>query len=140
MTTHHNKPTSSPLNLGLSSYYYPQNALDRNIAQFCERGDETPADRYFGDREWRTVYAEWQRTRAPGGLHPRLMDYYKERLRSLGYAEVLRDDETGDEPLIRNSDRNAPLYRLLFASKHPLGHEFWHKVTQRDLHGQRRLL
>ena len=68
------------------------------------------------------------------------MDYYKGKLISLGYKEVLSDDETGDEPLMRNSVRNAPLYRLLFASKHELGNEFWHKVTRRDVHGQQRLL
>jgi len=53
--------------------------------------------------------------------------------------KVRRDDEVGDEPLMRNAKKNAPLYRLLFASKHPLGSEFWHNVTRRDIHGQRRL-
>jgi hypothetical protein len=48
------------------------------------------------------------------------MDHYKANLQKLGYEEVLRDDEVGDEPLIRNAKKNAPLYRLLFASKHPL--------------------
>ncbi|MBI4673980.1 MAG: three-Cys-motif partner protein TcmP [Chloroflexi bacterium] len=31
------------------------------------------------------------------------------------------------------------LYRLLFASKNPLGDKFWKEVIQRDVHGQRRL-
>lgn len=66
------------------------------------------------------------------------MDYYKEKLRRLGYSEVRRDDETGDEPLIRNS-KNAPLYRLLFASKHARGNDFWQKITRRDKSGQTRL-
>ncbi len=64
------------------------------------------------------------------------MDHYKDNLKQLGYKEVLRDDETGDEPLIRNSQKNAPLYRLLFASKHPLGNDFWHKVVSRNVYGQ----
>ena len=51
-----------------------------------------------------------------------------------GHAEALRD-----EPLMRNAARKAPLYRLLFASKHPLGTRFWQEVTKRDVYGQRRL-
>ncbi len=43
------------------------------------------------------------------------------------------------EPLIRNIVRQAPLYRLLFASKHPLGQEFWENIVQRNVYGQRRL-
>ena len=66
------------------------------------------------------------------------MDLYKGNLSRIGYKEVLRDDEVNDEPLMRNV-RGAPLYRLLFASKHELGHDFWHKITMRDLKGQRRL-
>jgi hypothetical protein len=57
----------------------------------------------------------------------------------VGYQEVRRDDEVGDEPLMRNVKRKAPLYRLLFASKHPLGETFWRAITRRDVHGQARL-
>ena len=66
------------------------------------------------------------------------MDYYKQKLQELGYKEVFRDDEVGDEPLMRNA-KKGPLYRLLFASKHPLGQKFWRAVTRRDVHGQTRL-
>ena len=53
------------------------------------------------------------------------MDLYKQKLRRLGYQEVFHDDEIGDEPLMRRTaEKNAPLYRLLFASKHPLGNKF----------------
>ena len=38
------------------------------------------------------------------------MDLYKSKLRTLGYQEVFRDDEIGDEPLMRNAEKNAPLY------------------------------
>ena len=42
-------------------------------------------------------------------------------------------------PLMRNAKHRAPLYRLLFASKHPLGHDFWGAITRRDVHGQQLL-
>lgn len=119
--------------------FYPQNALTRNIERLVASDAPNKADRFFGDRDWRSVYLR-HRGKNIGYVHRELMDYYKKRLVELDYSEVLRDDETGDEPLMRNAKKNAPLYRLLFASKHPLGNKFWHDVTRRDVHGQLRLL
>ena len=118
---------------------YPQGTLNRNMHQAFETEGQTSIDDFFGDLEWRQIYRDWQDSGAPLGIHRQLIDFYKERLQDLGYTEVLRDDQVGDEPLIRNARRRAPLYRLLFASKHPLGHDFWHKVTRRNVHGQARL-
>lgn len=115
--------------------HYPQMGLARSMPQAIELDDESKVDLFFGGREWREIYRRWQSKR---GLHRRLIDHYKKKLRNLGYEEVLRGDEP--EPLIRNEKRRAPLYRLVFASKHPLGHNFWRAVTSRDVHGQRRLL
>jgi len=118
---------------------YPQGGLNRYMRQAFETEGQTSVDEFFGDRAWRRIYQDWQNSGAPLGPHRQLIDFYKERLQELGYTEVLRDDQVGDEPLIRNARRRAPLYRLLFASKHSLGHDFWHKVTRRDVHGQARL-
>ena len=95
-------------------------------------------DRFFGDRDWRKTHKRYH-DKEEQFIHRRLMDHYKEKLQHLGYKEVLRDDEVGSEPLIRNAKTKAPLYRLLFASKHPLGQKFWHEVTRRDVHGQAHL-
>ncbi|MCL4530424.1 MAG: hypothetical protein M1282_13555, partial [Chloroflexi bacterium] len=56
-----------------------------------------------------------------------------------GYAEVkdVEDYET-TEPVMRNT-KQAPLYRLLFASKHERGHDFWKEVIKRDASGQAEL-
>jgi three-Cys-motif partner protein len=118
---------------------YPQYGLNRNMRQAFETTGQTRVDDFFGDRAWRKIYQDWQKGGAPPGLHRRLIDFYREGLQDLGYKEVLRADQVGEVPLIRNVRRRAPLYRLLFASKHPLGHDFWHKVTRRDVHGQTRL-
>jgi hypothetical protein len=40
---------------------------------------------------------------------------------------------------MRNTEKNAPLYRLLFASKNYLGNKLWREATSRDVDGQRRL-
>jgi len=118
--------------------HYPQMGLNRNMRQaFAAEGD-TMVDLFFGGRDWRKIYQKCQ-NKGIYFSHRQLLDHYKEKLQDLGYKEILRDDEVGDEPLIRNSKRSAPLYRLLFASKHVLGHEFWQEVTRRNVHGQTRL-
>jgi three-Cys-motif partner protein len=117
--------------------HYPQRGLTRNMGAFIRADETTPADLFFGGTEWREIYERYQ-SREEGFLHRELMDHYKGKLQQLGYRQVFRDDETGDEPLTRNS-RHTPLYRLLFASKNPLGNDFWQKVTRRDAHGQIRL-
>jgi len=48
--------------------------------------------------------------------------------------------QTVREPLIRNTERNAPLYRLIFASKHSLGNKIWNEVTKKNYYGQQNLL
>ncbi len=118
---------------------YPQGGLNRVMPQAIEEDGDTLVDNFFGGKDWRTIYQDWRVSRGTD-LHWRLLDLYKSRLQGIGYKEVKRDDEIGDEPLMRNAKRNAPLYRLLFASKHALGNQFWHKVTRRDVHGQLRLL
>lgn len=118
---------------------YPQYSLNRAMKPAFDCAIDTAVDRFFGDHSWREVYRNWLVNR-PTGLHRQLIDLYRIKLQDLGYSEVRRGDEIGDEPLIRNVKRNAPLYRLLFASKHPLGEKFWHAITQRDLHGQLRLM
>jgi len=119
--------------------HYPEGGLNRAMGRTFEVAADTAVDRFFGGREWRAIYTAW-RVHRRGVLHRQLMDLYRAGLGSLGYVEVRRADQVGDEPLMRNVAKNAPLYRLLFASKHPLGEEFWRAVTRRDVYGQRRLL
>jgi three-Cys-motif partner protein len=118
--------------------HYPQMGLTREMPNAFKEEKVTAVDAFFGDIEWRRIYGDSRRKGEPF-IHRQLMDFYKEKLKKLGYQEVLRDDEVNDEPLIRNAKTNAPLYRLIFASKHSLGHAFWRKVTRRDVHGQARL-
>jgi three-Cys-motif partner protein len=114
---------------------YPEGGLNRLMPQASQTDAETSIDRFFGDRAWRAIYREAMEGRS-SGLHGKLIELLRQRLATLGYQEVRRDDEVGDEPLMRNAQRNAPLYRLLFASKDPLGKEFWRKITRRNVHGQ----
>ena len=117
--------------------HYSQGGLNRLMKQMFEAQTTTLVDRFFGGRGWRRIYEEYQRG-AIRFLHRELINHYKRDLQKLGY-HVRLDEETGYEPLIRNAERRAPLYRLLFASKHPLGSNFWEEVTRRDVYGQGRL-
>lgn len=118
---------------------YPQVGLNRCMSKVYHEDGENSVDSFFGTQEWRIIYLSYRRNHKPF-LHRELIDLYKSQLKEIGYQEVKRGDEAGvDEPLIRNIQTNAPLYRLIFASKSPLGEKFWHAVTQSDIYGQKRL-
>jgi three-Cys-motif partner protein len=120
--------------------HYSQNGLTRNLERCYSSQSETIIDRFFGDRKWRDVYKKVSEKKEMIGPHRALIDYYKSKLRDLGYVVINDSEELIREPLIRNTKRNAPLYRLIFASKHPLGNKIWNEVTKKDVYGQGRLL
>jgi three-Cys-motif partner protein len=119
--------------------HYPQMGIARYIPHAYEK-DSYPnkLDEFFGDQGWRNIY-ESHRKKGSRKFHRDLMDYYKGRLQDFGYVHVQRDDETGIEPLVKNAQTNSPLYRLIFASKHKKGEDFWRAVTRKEPSGQKRL-
>ena len=117
--------------------HYPLMGMHRYADRAFKTEAPTKVDVFFGGPEWRAVYDECH---AGPDLHTRLLSLYKNSLGKLGYQEIIEEQQAGYVPLIRNTRRNAPLYHLLFASKHPLGHDFWDKVTRRNVYGQGRLL
>lgn len=117
--------------------YYPQMGFTRYIRKASLEEGQTAIDLFFGGREWRDVYNQMH---GKGKLQRAMIDLYKSKLRDLGYTEIFQGgEELGSEPLISDKKRNVSLYRLLFASKHNLGHKFWKEVIKRDVYGQRRL-
>lgn len=118
---------------------YPQNGLARNMGKVYQASSDSKVDDFYGTREWRIIYSRYKNQNR-SKLDRELIDLYKTRLHNLGYLDIKHGYETGgNEPLMRNTKRNAVIYRLIFASKHPLGEKFWNAVTKRDVHGQRRL-
>lgn len=117
---------------------YPQGGFNRFARQSLQKQEKTAIDDFFGDYQWRDIFRAQQHGTTSKGLHRQLIDLYKRKLNQMGYVEVMGGDEILQtvEPLMRNS-RQAPLYRLLFASKHQLGLNFWKEVTARDMYGQR---
>jgi three-Cys-motif partner protein len=118
--------------------YYSQYGLNINFKNCYRAKGETDIDRFFGSTEWRKSYEKWQIKGSMAGIHRELIDHYKQNLLSLGYVDIFEQDP-GVEPLMRNT-KQAPLYRLIFASKNKRGNDFWKVVTERDLYGNKRLL
>ena len=114
---------------------YPEGGLNRYMRQANQAACNTVVDAFFGTREWRAIYDRRQ-TSQYRRVHRELLDLYRSKLADVGYVDIRQSEE----PLMRNVVRRAPLYRLLFASKHELGERFWREVTQRNVYGQRRLL
>jgi three-Cys-motif partner protein len=105
--------------------------LTRNVPLVMQ--GRTPGDRldaFFGDDgEWRQVVAS-----SPlGTAGQALTDYYCDRLGTIGYGHVAQL-----HVLMKNS-KNAPLYRVILAGKHPLAAEFFKRISKIEYSGQRTL-
>jgi len=109
-------------------------AIKRNIEKFL-RQQESPLDEFMGDRNWRIIYeCEKLNTLNNHERKKRLITLYKENLKKLGYVSIKSEDEI----LIKSSQKRLPLYYILFASKHSLGHKFWSAVSEIEPTGQQK--
>jgi three-Cys-motif partner protein len=106
-------------------------AINRNIDKFIKKEDSL-LDSFMGDRRWRNLYSS---KLSGDSIENSLIDLYRDNLKTIGYQEI----KSADEILIKSSKRALPLYYLLFASKHPLGHRFWSSISEIEPTGQRKL-
>ena len=114
---------------------YPERmALKRNIKKFLKTKKENPLDRWIGDTGWREEYEGTLRQSGDAKAVRAILEYYRRKLKGLGY----RYFRSGEEITVRTSER-LPLYLLLFASKHSLGHELWAKIGAIGPNGQTKL-
>lgn len=101
----------------------------RNVQRTYLPDPDSNLDRFLGpDSNWRD---EWSALGDPTGVNGRRLFatiYQRQLQRLLGYQGF------GEKVI---SGPNGPMYRLIFASKHPRGLEFWDKVTRKDRSGQR---
>lgn len=122
-------------------YLFPEGmAAKRNLQKFIGQ-EHSPLDEVLGTRAWRDTVAPhlrheldpeayWNRVGRP------LVGTLRDQLADLGYESI----RLGSEILAVRNRKNVPLYYLVFASKHALGHRFWHAISSADPAGQRRLL
>jgi len=102
-----------------------------NLHQYTQ--SETNAlSRFVGSTGWMERYR--QSPMSFDQVCSEIAKEYLANLEQLGYRSV----DSGWIPV--KTDQNVLLYYLLFASKHPKGNEFWHKIRRIDPYGQRSLL
>jgi spore photoproduct lyase len=117
---------------------YPEGMdIKRNLSKYIKR-PHSILDDYIGDKDWRLLFPKNikdinQMTSA--NIEKNLIDHYKKNLTKLSYKEI----KSGDEILIKSSQKRLPLYYLLFASKHPLGYKFWKEISKITPTGQIKL-
>jgi three-Cys-motif partner protein len=121
-------------------YLFPDGMdVRRNLERFLEA--DARLDNVLGTTEWRErmkdqlkQYPMLDETGICPGATTLILRTFKDQLAKLGYVEVL----SGEEIRFKNR-KQAPLYKLVFASKHPRGHEFWKKIQTIEAWGQRKM-
>lgn len=101
--------------------------LLRNISQYVNE-QQSKVDRMLGPRcDWRRAFAELP-DQSPPKVRELFENLYQQQVRTqLGYAALRTKQISGP---------HGPLYRLIYASKHERGLEFWDKVGRKDRGGQ----
>lgn len=96
---------------------------NRNLKPHYLNPSNQTIDRFIGTSKWRE---EWQKIELIQSFDIFLTNMYGQNMQELGY------DYPGIEntQLIRSADKNLPLYRLAFFSRHGLGEKLW-KETKR---------
>ena len=105
---------------------FSTSGITRNAGQLVEREEDTIIDRFFGTRDWRSVYKQAY----SGGnsvVRRELIDFYLSRLKDMGYVQTRR--QKNPEKEFKNQ-RNIQIYTMIFASKHDLGIKFWNSAVQ----------
>jgi three-Cys-motif partner protein len=86
-------------------------------------------DAFFGTTAWKSDPRYQGSTGKP--TLSGLLACYREQLATIGYQDRLAAREI---PVVNS--RNAIMYLMAFFSKHPLGYEFWDRITTEDQDGQ----
>jgi three-Cys-motif partner protein len=91
---------------------------NRNLQPYYLNPNNKTIDNFLGTSEWRE---EWQKVALIKSFDVFLTNMYGKNMQELEY------DYPGiqNTQLIRSLDKNLPLYRLAFFSRHKLGGRFW---------------
>lgn len=103
----------------------------RNVRKYYSKQEHSKLDAVLGEgSNWRKRWNDLPNQTRQNTCQL-FSDIYKDQLqRHLGYEHF-------GEKIMRS--QNSPLYRIIFASRNPLGLKFWNKATSRDVSGQREL-
>lgn len=104
---------------------FPTQPVKRNLHHYLKPDNQT-LDRALGTDAWR------KNVRSPSDVHL-VLDVLISQLENLGYTG------TRNRTISVKNSTNTELYRLIFASKHPLGDKIWGSITSTTARGQRGL-
>ena len=102
---------------------FSTSGITRNAGLAAANEDDTTVDRFFGTREWRTIYDEI-RNQDSSVVRRTLIDFYLRRLKDMGYVETVPQEKEF------KNQRNVQIYTMIFASKNDLGIKFWNGAIQ----------
>lgn len=119
-------------------YLFPEGMdVKRNLETYLSQS-KSPLDEVLGTKEWRSRVTRlipelqegepWEEVTGP------IVDIFRNQVLALGYADV----KLRSQVVVRNR-KNVPLYYLVFASRHPLGQEFWNEISKISPTGQREM-
>lgn len=108
--------------------------LQRNVSLALAGEQRTERWDSFFTPGWRAIAERAAKQNLSGSeIASALLDYYGQRLGTLGYDHIGHIQNT-----MRN-DKGVPLYRLILASRHPKGKEFFEKIAKIGPWGQREM-
>src|SRR5271157_3748337 len=94
---------------------------NRNVAPYMAP-DSTTVARFTGKTDWR---ARWDpQSNKSFGLF--VLQEFSSHMQDLDY----KPQPVGESVLVRNFQKNAPLYRLAYFSRHDLGKKFWRETKK----------
>lgn len=102
---------------------FSTSGITRYAGQSFESDEDSIIDRFFGTREWRSIY---EKTRHSDNsiVRRELIDFYLNRLSGKGYVTTEREERE-----FRNL-KNVQIYTIIFASKNDLGIRFWNDAVK----------
>ena len=94
----------------------------RNQTLYCEPGNPS-VERFVGNPNWLEA---WAAAGPQIGFDLFVARCFAESMQSLGY----KHDDVENPVLVRSDEKNVPLYRLAFFSRHQLGQKFWEETKK----------
>ncbi|MDD5673010.1 MAG: three-Cys-motif partner protein TcmP [Chitinivibrionales bacterium] len=96
---------------------------NRNVTPYMAQTNNT-VERFIGKPDWRDRWALAGNKQF--GLF--ILEEFSAHMQELDY----KPQQPGETVLVRNYQKNAPLYRLAFYSRHDLGKKFWKETKKQN--------
>jgi len=96
---------------------------NRNLKAYYLKPSNTTIEEFLGDSNWRK---EWEKVSLVQSFDVFLTNSYGHNMQELGYHY----SGIENTKMIRSTEKNLPLYRLTFFSRHNLGDKFWNEAKK----------